>query len=258
MRARQPVQKAYHRAIKKCLIKAEMEVLTKLQAAQVKSMSGLSLFPIPYSPLRRRAVAADFIFNLRAFAQGMRVGMRAVGASALDTAGQQANDELGLPSPFRFPPQAAVEFLAARQNRLKDVPEGIWQRIHNVISEGLESGKPLAQVAKEIAANVSDEFDAIGEGRAMVIARTETLTAYGAGRHEAFRQAGIKRKRWLTAGDDRVRPDHAEANGQIVPRDEPFQIAGYPMDFPGDDSQGAPLNEIINCRCVSVAERPKT
>jgi SPP1 gp7 family putative phage head morphogenesis protein len=160
-----------------------------------------------------------------------------------------------MPDPFRFPPREAVEFLAARKNRLKDVPQGIWERVKNVIDEKMASGRPLAEMAKEIAANVEGEFDAISIGRAMVIARTETLTAYGAGRHQAMTSAGITHKKWLTAGDDRVRPDHEEANGQIVAVDQPFEVGGFRLDYPGDDSYDADLSEIINCRCVSIPVR---
>lgn len=33
---------------------------------------------------------------------------------------------------------------------------------------------------------------------------------------------------------------------------EPFIINGYKMMFPLDDSMGAPIDEIINCRCVEL------
>lgn len=54
---------------------------------------------------------------------------------------------------------------------------------------------------------------------------------------------------WVTMDDDRVRETHREADGQTVPIGEPFDIGGYPMLFPGD-SQHAPLDEVMNCRCV--------
>jgi hypothetical protein len=57
---------------------------------------------------------------------------------------------------------------------------------------------------------------------------------------------------WVTMGDDKVRDAHAEVDGQQVPIGEPFSVSGYDMLYPGDDSDGAPMELIINCRCNSV------
>ena len=59
-------------------------------------------------------------------------------------------------------------------------------------------------------------------------------------------------KTWETVGDDKVRDAHAAVEGQQVRIDEPFSVDGYDMMFPGDDSGGAPIELIINCRCGSV------
>ena len=55
-------------------------------------------------------------------------------------------------------------------------------------------------------------------------------------------------KVWFSMEDDRVRPTHAEANGQSVAVDEKFTVGGSKMDHPGDMT--APIEEWINCRCV--------
>lgn len=65
-----------------------------------------------------------------------------------------------------------------------------------------------------------------------------------------LQQQGYKNKQWCTIMDGRERMTHAAANGQTVPINQPFYIGGYPMMFPRDDSGGAPINEIINCRCT--------
>lgn len=56
-------------------------------------------------------------------------------------------------------------------------------------------------------------------------------------------------KVWVTMADERVRPTHVEAEGQERRVDEPFDVGGGKLRFPGDTSLGAPLKEIINCRC---------
>ena len=49
--------------------------------------------------------------------------------------------------------------------------------------------------------------------------------------------------------DGKERPSHNKADGQIVDINEPFNINGFQMDFPMDDSYDAPLTEILGCRC---------
>ena len=59
---------------------------------------------------------------------------------------------------------------------------------------------------------------------------------------------GIKvRKRWIAAKDNRTRHDHGFADGQTVDYDQPFDVGGYKLMFPGDPS--GPGHEIYNCRC---------
>lgn len=50
--------------------------------------------------------------------------------------------------------------------------------------------------------------------------------------------------------DDRTRPDHADADGQVVPLDEPFIVGGDELMQPGDPN--GPLDQILNCRCVAL------
>ena len=58
-------------------------------------------------------------------------------------------------------------------------------------------------------------------------------------------------KRWVTVGDDAVRPSHVAADYQEQPSDRPFLVGGYQLNQPGDGTQGAPMSEIANCRCQS-------
>lgn len=58
-------------------------------------------------------------------------------------------------------------------------------------------------------------------------------------------------KIWITRGDDIVRPTHVAVDFATVPSEENFTVGGFPMDRPGDGSQGAPASEIVRCRCNS-------
>lgn len=64
---------------------------------------------------------------------------------------------------------------------------------------------------------------------------------------EAMRAALVV-KEWQTNIDGRERPTHHKANGQRRLIDQPFDVGGSRMMYPGDAS--APEKERINCRCV--------
>lgn len=57
-------------------------------------------------------------------------------------------------------------------------------------------------------------------------------------------------KRWDAVGDDRMRDWHAEADSTVIPIDEPFEVNGEELMYPGDESLGATASNIINCRCT--------
>jgi len=89
------------------------------------------------------------------------------------------------------------------------------------------------------------------EVRATEIALNETNWIYNWINHQNL--AGRQDTHtWVSMRDERVRVSHWEADGQTVPINEPFTINGYKMMFPLDDSMGAPIDEIINCRCVEL------
>ena len=59
--------------------------------------------------------------------------------------------------------------------------------------------------------------------------------------------------RWVSMEDGKVRPTHQVAHGQTVPVEQPYQVGGHQLRYPGDTGLGAPLSEVVNCRCVSQA-----
>ena len=58
-------------------------------------------------------------------------------------------------------------------------------------------------------------------------------------------------KRWDSLGDSIVRPSHLTADSQEQPAQQPFDVGGAQLMFPGNDSLGAPLSELAGCRCSS-------
>lgn len=84
-------------------------------------------------------------------------------------------------------------------------------------------------------------------------ARTAMNTAEQLGKQAAFERAvdlGINvRRQWEAVFDGRTRHEHRLLDGQIRPVDEPFEVDGMQLMYPGDFSLGAPGYMIWNCRC---------
>ena len=60
---------------------------------------------------------------------------------------------------------------------------------------------------------------------------------------------GTLKKSWITLRDKRVRATHHAAHGQTRLINEAFAVGSSSMMYPGDTSLGAPVREIIHCRC---------
>jgi hypothetical protein len=133
------------------------------------------------------------------------------------------------------------------------------RRFDGIVRKAIAEGKPLSSAdIDRITARYSER---LLKHRSEVIARTESITALRAGRHEGILQAveqgaiapdAIK-KVWSTSADDRVREDHVAMDGEEVDGMEaPFTLPdGSQMIYPGDSSLGADGAQTINCRCVS-------
>ena len=103
----------------------------------------------------------------------------------------------------------------------------------------------------EVYARVDKVYDFAEKYRAERIARTEVTGAANKGTLEAYGQSGlVKAKRWLTAMDERVRPEHQALDGEQQDLNDPFSNGAM---FPGDPN--ADLATIINCRCTMISVR---
>lgn len=133
------------------------------------------------------------------------------------------------------------------------------RRFDSIVRKAIADGKPLSRA--DIDRITQRYSDRLLKHRAEVIARTESITALRAGRHEGIQQAveqGAIRadsivKVWDATLDSRTRPDHAAAHGQEVDGvNGAFVLAdGSRLLYPGDTSLGASAGQTINCRCYA-------
>lgn len=152
--------------------------------------------------------------------------------------------------------QFVVSYLAEVRNRLVRVPEEVFDVIAHEVATGVNLGEGIPKLRDRIDTVLSTTGTARWSNRATVIARTETMGALNAGRHEAFRalaeeEPDLEFERiWLATDDSRTRHTHEEADGQRVPLGAPFRVGGFELRFPGDPL--GPPQEVIQCRCVSL------
>jgi hypothetical protein len=93
--------------------------------------------------------------------------------------------------------------------------------------------------------------------RGDAIARTELLGSLHAAQDESLKQlensgqisSDAVTEEWDSSRDKFTRKSHALVNGTKRQRGVPFTVGGYPMLYPGDGSLGAPVEELIQCRC---------
>ena len=135
-----------------------------------------------------------------------------------------------------------------------DIPKDMrWnmQRIQSVMLQGILQGKSIPELAKSIA-SVTDG----NERNAIRNARTMATGAQNAGRTDAMiraRDKGVKlRRTWVATLDMRTRHEHRVLDGQTVDVDEPFEVEGYEIMFPGDPS--AEPEMVYNCRCRTIGQ----
>ncbi|MDW9852713.1 head morphogenesis protein [Sinorhizobium meliloti] len=128
------------------------------------------------------------------------------------------------------------------------------KRFDRTVMAAIRAGKPVTgEALTKIVGRLRDKNLLL---RGEMLARTETMMALGSARDEAMRQqieagkvqAQDVKKRWHSAGDNRVRHTHRVLNGQAVGIDEVFQSpSGAMLRYPGDPR--APISEISGCRC---------
>lgn len=88
--------------------------------------------------------------------------------------------------------------------------------------------------------------------RAVNMAGTESNAIMCYGELADAKKAGATKKQWHTILDGREREWHEEADSQIVPIDEPFEVGGALLMYPLDTSLGAGADNIANCRCTAT------
>lgn len=132
--------------------------------------------------------------------------------------------------------------------KIKHITETTLDSIREILTRGEKEGWGIAEYVKEID---NLYLENIIPHRSEVIARTEVISASNMGSYAGAHSLGYPmEKTWISTRDARTRDDHTEADGQTVDIDEPFEVGGEQLIFPGDTSLGASAENTIHCRCT--------
>lgn len=203
---------------------------------------------------RRANEMVKGFFDEDAFKEALRDTVGALYDDVVDTALASTSVSMGVD--FNVAARDAVkEHIRERANQLAGhVSDTTYDQVTRTLRDGIMEGKSIP----DLADLVQSELQGSSRTRATTIARTEVVSAYNGGVYEG----GIELPRdvaagmtWMAAVDERTRPAHAEADGQIVEMGEPFIVDGEELRYPGDPD-GSPENT-INCRCATAILTPE-
>jgi hypothetical protein len=128
-------------------------------------------------------------------------------------------------------------------DRITNVNDNTKEQVRKVLNKYEFSG------AANIAGKMRKEIKGINKNRAMLIARTESLTGMNYVSHVSAIQEGVTSKSWLhTIGRSKnYREVHLAVSEKVIGINEKWTLNGLSMAYPGDPNGGAINN--CNCRC---------
>lgn len=153
-------------------------------------------------------------------------------------------DLMGKPPIEDFTTPFVIKFIKEREVKIKMVTDTTEAKLRVALTEGITAGETTGQIRTRI----EGVFEIAQGVQSETIARTEVASAQNFGRMEEMRVAGAKNKIWIAIFNN-TRTDHENAHGQIVGVNDPFDVGGEDLQFPGDPN-GSAWN-VINCQCSS-------
>jgi len=125
---------------------------------------------------------------------------------------------------------------------ISDIPAKTIRQIREQITEALQTGRTIADTAAAIKDIMEERMD-VSDSRAELIARDQTAKLNGQLTEERQAEIGVEQYIWRTVGDERVRDDHKDCDGETFDWDGSSSLNGVSKpdgNDPGEDFQ---------CRC---------
>ena len=151
----------------------------------------------------------------------------------------------------RLPQYATVQRILEDSGLPIAVYEDVRDLLKRAASEGWGERKTKIELGRMLGTSRRK-----GEATTAYAARLRMLARTAATANAAHRMAtsDLARKRgrlrWVTVHDNRVRPTHVAADGQVQDLGTPFHVGDAHLLYPGDPA--GPLKETANCRCILI------
>jgi len=184
------------------------------------------------------------LFNEAAAYEALKKALEPLMHEAVDMALAQLETE-GMAIGFDWEVSKAYsDFFKTKWNRVKTIPVRYHRTMKKVISDAIERGDTVGDIAKLLDERFKDQ----GAAQSWTIARTETGDTIDNSRYMAMEEEDVPYHAWTSAHDPAVRDSHREGDwaktwvkvGNLFPNG---------LKNPHDPNGGA--SEVINCRCTT-------
>lgn len=125
---------------------------------------------------------------------------------------------------------------------IKTIPQRYFNLVEETIYKGLEEGLHVKELGNKI-----QEVGGVTERRGKFIARDQLGSVYGKLTRQRQESIGLKRFKWVTSKDERVRDSHKALDGRIFEWDKGAE--GPDVD---PTVRGKRPGEDFNCRCTAA------
>jgi len=230
-----PQEKDLIRLVKKLFQQQQDEITGKIKA-RAKDFSDL-----PGKP-------EEYLFNPDEWGKIFKEACAVAITGAVKKAGEAAMAEVDSGISFDISNPLVEKFIEQRLDTYlgKKVQETTLNALKAQLTEAYDQGEGIPQIMER----VSKVYDDAKGYRAETIARTEIISSSNMGALQAYKQAGVEKKTWIAALDERTRPTHRKAHEEYgnnpIPVDKNFKVGRGSGPCPG--AIGIPEEDVL-CRC---------